>query len=394
MDANRWPVDIDVTIPAEAPARRRWLRPRLPAWLTRRRAAAIAAVLVLLAVLAPGVFIGVECFRTGGRASPSPEVPAAAADVKGYARSESATYLTLPAWYVVYSADAYAAFIREHPPSRFPYFRSIGQYWSAYRHVCRVTKRAYPFEAGTHLGLGVTGVGFSVEQALRGAYEATLGRLTEWVASHDTEEDAFAYLTAQAYGAFRHTTPWYEFPFGRTLAALWRTTRLRGPHPVRKWERKLVLSAEYGLKGLFALVVRTGARAVGDPADRRVHAHIESAPDAIFADSTVSRVKALSPRSYIVSLPPDEAFTVTTMRLVARGVRFLDIAGNDEMLVTAIVPGGFRDAPVHGTLVFDAPLLEDASRRRVALKLPVRDLHAILPALERRGARIEHLYDY
>lgn len=407
------PADPIVTVRVEP--RRRWLRLRLPrlrlpklrppglrlprlrlpGWISRGRAAAVAGALLLLVLLAPVAFVGVECVGLGVEASrPSPAIADVASGVKDYFRSEASTYLALPEWYVVYSADAYAAVLRDRAPSQFPYFRAIGQYWDAYRHVCRTTKRAYPFDARAHLWLGVVGMSFSVEHAVKGVYESTVGRAVEWIASHETEEDAFAYRTAQAYGSFRHTTPWYEFPFGRTLAAFWRSTSLWGPQPVRKWERKLVLTAEYGLKGVFALVVRNGARLVADPADRRVHARIESVPDAIFADSNVRRVKALARRSYIVSLPRHEAFTVTSMRLVARGVRFLDVAGNDEILVSAIAPRGFRDAPVHGELVFAAPLLEDAARRRVALKVPVGALHEILPALERRGARIEHVYEY
>jgi hypothetical protein len=32
--------------------------------------------------------------------------------------------------------------------------------------------------------------------------------------------------------------------------------------------------------------------------------------------------------------------------------------------------------------------------RRIALKVPVRALHQIVPALEKMGATIEHIYDY
>lgn len=386
------PADPLVTVRVEAG--RRWPRPRLPAWVTRRRALLAAAGLVLLVVLTPGAFIGVACYGRGRAAEPPPDVRDAAAGIEHYFRSEASTYLTLPEWHIIYAADAYAAVLRDRRPSQFPYFRAIGQYWSAYRHACGVTKRAYPFEAGTHLMLGVLGLSFSVEHAVKGVYEKTAGRAVEWVASRDTQEDAFAYEAAQAYGSFLHTTPWYDFPFGRTLVALWRSTDLWGPHPLRKWERKLVLSAEYGLKGVYARVIRLGTKAVPGSADLTIHARIAGASDAIFADTRIRKVKALARRSYIVNVPRYEAFTEIARRLTTRGVRFLDIAGNDEILLTAVVPRGFRDAPVHGALVFGAPLLEDDTRRRVALKVPVRALHEILPALERRGARIEHLYDY
>lgn len=370
-------------------------RLRLPRLITARRAAALAVGILLLLVVAPAGFVALHCASFDGAASTvSRSVPAAAAGVPGYLRSEASTYLALPEWYVVYTADAQAAWLREGAPSRFPHVRAIAQYWGAYRVACGKTKRAYPFDARAHLRLAVVGVSFTVEHAVKGLYEGTIGRAVEWAASDDTDADAFARRTAHAYAEHLHRGRWYGFPFGRTLAALWRGTGFWGPHPLRTWERKLVLTAEYGLKGAGALVARTGARVLGPPDEPRVHARVEGVTDAIFRDRNVRGVKALGRRSYVLSLPHGEAFTRATMRLVARRARFVDIAGNDAIVVSAVVPGAFRDAPVHGNLVFSAPLLDDAARRRVALEVPVRALHEILPALQRRGARIEHLYPY
>lgn len=74
-----------------------------------------------------------------------------------------------------------------HLPSGFPYFRAIEQYWST---------------------------SFTVEYALKGAYENTVGRLTEWIGGHaPTGEDRYAARVAHDYGAFVQDRPFYEFPF-------------------------------------------------------------------------------------------------------------------------------------------------------------------------------------
>ena len=94
---------------------------------------------------------------------------------------------------------------------------------------------------------------------MKAAYETTVGRLTELVAAHHTDEDRFAASTATAYGAFMQTVPWYEFPFGSTVRALWRETGWWGPGPVRKWERKLALKIEIdelGAPGLAGATVK------------------------------------------------------------------------------------------------------------------------------------------
>lgn len=360
-----------------------------------KRAAAIAGVLVLLVVSIPTLFIGLECFSTGPRATGhAQDVQNVTADVKGYSREESPTYLTLPEWYIVYSTEEYASFIGKNPPSRFPYLGSMRQYWTSYARMCGITKGAYPFDPGVHLMLGVIGLSFSIENAVKGLYESTLGRVTEWIASHDTEEDAFASRTAQEYGTFMHTVPWYEFPFASKLAALWRETGLWGPHPLRKWERKLALSAEYGVKGAYGWIIRHATGAVYGSADLTIHVWIDNAPGAIFADSRIRKVKETSPRAYIVVMPRYEEFTEIVTTLARRGVRFLDIAGNDEILLTAIAPRAWEYGPKEGKVVFGEGLLTDPGLKRIAVKAPVRSLHAILADLESRGAKVEHLYDY
>src|SRR5688572_12209807 len=61
-----------------------------------------------------------------GSATTDEQVRQVTDDIPGYARAEDQTYLTFPEWYIVYSADEYADFISENPPSHFPHFRAIG----------------------------------------------------------------------------------------------------------------------------------------------------------------------------------------------------------------------------------------------------------------------------
>jgi hypothetical protein len=93
-------------------------------------------------------------------------------------------------------------------------------------------------------------------------------------------------------------------------------------------------------------------------------------------------------------MPRYEAFTTRSLMLIAHGVRFVDVAGNDEMLVTAIVPSSLSGDEIGISLIFKEPLLTDHTRTRIAIKAPVRSLHAIVTQLQSRGATIEHLYDY
>lgn len=130
--------------------------------------------------------------------------------------------------------------------------------------ICAVTKREFPFNAGAHVMLAVIGTSFTVENGLKGLYETTIGRLSEWTGTTNTPEDAFAQRVALEYGRFMHTVPWYEFPFAARLKTLWKETPTRGPHFVRKWERRFALTAEYGAKAAYGWVICAGERPARD----------------------------------------------------------------------------------------------------------------------------------
>jgi hypothetical protein len=366
---------------------------RLLRLLKRLALAALAAV--LLSALASALFIGVNCYSgaTGGTHALPDDVARASSGIAGYRREEASTYLTLPEWYIVYNSEEYARFIAARPPSAFPYVGSIRQYWRYYGAVCGATKGVYPFSTANHVMLAVIGSSFSIEYAIKALYENTIGRAAEWLGGRETPEDAYAHATAVEYGAFMHTVPWYEFPFRQKLAGLWRTTPAFGPGLIRKWERRLALSAEYGSKALYGWLIGMGSQAAYGDENLRIHAWIENAPSDLFDDDTLRKVKDVGANSFIVTMPRYEAFTVQALVLIRRDVQFLDIAGNDEILITAIVPAAFAADRAVGAILVE-PLLTDEASRRIALRVPVRSLHSVVLGLEEGGATIEHLYDY
>lgn len=362
-------------------------------WL--KRTALVVVLLLVFATGAPVTFIGVKCYQPGVVEPPrADDVRRLADGIPGYVRGKARTYLTLPEWYIVYSTEEYADFIRSNPPSTFPYFGAVRQYWQYYAAMCRETRGVYPFDPGVHLRLGMIGVGYTAENVVKGVYEGLFGRLSELISRELSQEDAFAARTAAEYGAFMHAMPSYDFPFGRRLGGLWRETSLWGPAPVRKWERKFALSAEYGVKAAYAWTMRmaTGAAHAGEHPGS--HARVAAAADTIFADPRIQKVRDLGGGSYVVVVPRHDAFTDVAVRLTRQGARFVDIAGNDRIVVSALAPRAWRLPSSSGAVIFQQSLLTDHTMTRVVVSSPVRSLHEVLPALERRGARLEHVYSY
>ncbi len=358
-----------------------------------------AGIFILLCtILIPLLGVAAECRPFGGVGpeQAASKIEPITAGLKGYARPEDQTYLTLPEWYIVYSADEYAAFVADNPPSRFPYFGAIGQYWRSYYDVCAVTRDKYPFNSGYHLTLAVIGSSFTLENILKGLYENTVGRATEWLSSGElSEEDAYARGVAREYGDFIHTIPWYEFPFAEKFKRLWRETGLWGANPVRKWERKMALSLEYGGKAIYAWLIKQGAQTAYGPEDLEIQAWVEGLSAELLQRQPRLRViKAIDERSAIIALPRYEAFTQIVPELAGQGLHFVELAGNDEILLTIIAPEAWKYNLPQGEFLFAMPILTQPKFKRVAVKAPVSALDAILTDLAGHGVKIEHLYDY
>jgi FAD/FMN-containing dehydrogenase len=325
-------------------------------------------------------------------------VRAALAAHPGYRRSEDQTYLTLPEWMIVFSADEQAAFLRAGRPSGFPWFRSIGQFWGAYRAVLDETSGRYPFHWGYNTMIGVIGASYTAEYALKGLYEATLGRAAEWASGGapgalDTAADRFVAEGAADYGAFLHHTPWYDYPFGARLEALWAADF--GGDGVRGAERRLAGSAELIAKAGWGWAIgRATAAGYEEPILETV-AWTRPFPDALLPpDAGVRVLDSPSPGARLLAIPRYEPFTGAVVALAGAGVRFVEIAGNDEILLTVVAPRAWQDAGGRGRVVHEWPFLTRPEEKRVALSLPVARLHEVIPSLEREGLRIDHVFDY
>ncbi len=307
-------------------------------------------------------------------------------------------YYSYPEWYIVWSYEARAQYLPTNLPSGFPYFASIGQYWRSYCFICGLTQSRHQFNFGDHLSSFVLGGSFALEYSIRGAYEQTIGRLSEWTSSHElVEEDAYAARVAREYADFVYIRPFYEFHFAHALKEFWKETPLWGKHPIRKWERKFILSMDYGLEALYAWVLEKASHLTYGVESADTYTWIENAPETLFQEfPRIKAVKEVSSHSYVVAIPRYQEFTDLAMKLAKHDVHFAEIAGNGEIMLTIVAPKKWSyDLPAtDGTLLFTENFLTQPGLERIALECPVRSLHAVLNNLASRGAQIEHIYDY
>ena len=312
-------------------------------------------------------------------------------------RGPEQTFLTFPEWYLVHSPAEYASYLQEaEHPSRFPLFAHVGQFWQGYAAVIHETK-AYPFNAGYHLRVSVIGASTTVEYGMKGLYEHTVGRLTEATCTGHglTPEERFAAKVAQDYVDFIRVEPWYEYSFLRALKKLWAETEFFGPNLARKWERKLILSAEYLVKAQYATLIKLGTKAAYGDADADMLVVAENVTAAALAgESKVKVLKTFDDGSALLSLPRYEEFREAVLRLTGRGVAFREIAGNGQILLTCVVPSQLRFEPAGGRVLFARPILTEPARKRIGIAAEVSSLHRVLRQLADADVEVEHIYDY
>lgn len=296
------------------------------------------------------------------------------------------SYLTYPEWSIVHAYEDFAGVTRDRGESGFHYLESITNYWTS---LCRLSALASAKGAVTtdvRTMLYVIGISFTGEMGVKGLYEKTIGRFTQWVRGPAlTPEDRFALKVAEDYAAFLRQTPWYEFPFGATLAQFWKETSWPTPSWVRSIERRISLSLEYGIKSGYAWMIAQGAAL--SPAKPTIRSIVQDG-------GAIDGMEVLERRadgSIVVETPRYRAFTKILLALVEQKRGIVEVAGNSEIFVTVLA----RDAaPLGQTPLLAVPLQAQPGWTRYGLSIHLENLPAFIQTLQQSGGRFEHAYDY
>jgi hypothetical protein len=351
-----------------------------------------------------GLALALLCLGTPTAFSQTLATPVAAP--AEHRRTPDQTFLTFPEWYLVHSPAEYAAYLGEgKAPSGFPLWSHIGQFWQSYRAVVRELE-PYPFNGGYHLMVMVIGLSTTVEYGLKGLYEHTVGRLAEATRSGGENpndrvpEEKFAAAFAQKYVDFIRIDPWYLFDFGAQYKSLWQLELpTRGPNLIRRWERRLVLSAELLAKEAYAWLIQLGTQAVYDAPKPVTSVLITKAPlaDAAAPAGCTGAPQSAVAGGVLTTLPRYEAFTACSRWVAAQGIGFTEIAGNrGDIVVSLLVPEPWAGVAVASRTLFTQPILTRPGTQRVVLATQVAQLAALLTQTEAQhgAAAIEHVYDY
>jgi hypothetical protein len=314
------------------------------------------------------------------------------AEIPGYQRPWQATFLAYPEQAAVHAARDYAGFLAKDQPSGFPYWSYIGGYWQGHAAILRASS-AKKFNYDDQLMPLVTGTGYTIGYALQWAYENTVGRITEAAAGKRTAADIYQARAAADDAGFLARSSWYQFPYAEKRAELFAVQPSPGDGTVRNSERKLVFGFADTLKQGSAYVTAV-LTAPSDPALLDIHVWAKGP----VGEATREEADTLLERDFgadgtIFITRRGQPFTDMIPRLLDKGVSFVEIGGNDEIMLTVL--SAAEVAPPEGArLLFSQPIPVDPATRRTGLVVAVRKLHLVLPALTKAGARLEHVCDY
>lgn len=314
-------------------------------------------------------------------------------EIPGYQRPEESTFLTYPEWAIVYAAREYAGYVKDNAPSGFPYWSYIGRFWQDYAMVIRASS-AYPFNWQSHQMLAVIGTSHTIEHAIQWGYENTVGRITEAIGGHRTAADVYQAKVAAEYAAFLDQVPWYQFPYAEKRAGLFAVDPAVGDGAVRPSERKLAFGLAGTIKQSYADLIKQALAATSDPPLLDIHVWAKGpVSEATRGEPDTLLERDLGGDGAVFVTKRYQVFTDMIPRLIEKGVSFVEIGGNDEIMATVLsndpvaVPEGSRE-------LFAYPLPAEPGSRRTGLIVAVRKLHTAIPALIKSGARLEHVYDY
>ncbi len=337
-------------------------------------------VIVVVALLAPVGYTEIAC---RGKPLPASAAVSLLPDAS-YHRAESATYLTYPEWHVVNAYDEYAKVLETGDPHHFRFLPAVIDFWTS---LCTLTEQANAHGGGdfnTKLMVYTVGSSFTFEFIMKAAYEETVGRVATLLRGPYRDNlDEISSTMARDYAGFLQQVPWYEYDFSTDREIL----RDRSQKSIRDIERRMALGAEFGVKAAYAKLIAKGVDATGK-ADLTIR--------SVVSGIGYSQLNAIEGVNVILSTdagtqietPRYRAFTDIVKVISEQGGSIVEIAGNDDILVSVL------SSNKQSRAAFVTFPRQGYSDYRHLVNLQVNRLSDYIRASAESEEQLEHIFDY
>jgi hypothetical protein len=170
---------------------------------------------------------------------------------------------------------------------------------------------------------------------------------------------------------------------------------MTGPNMIRKWERRFALTTEYGIKTVYAQLIRLATKSIYETPLLVTAMVVVPAPEADPKLPELNVLKTLPDGAALMTVPRYEAFMVYAQALAAKGINFSEIAGNRSIMLVSLI-GDAAWQPTQGIekVLLEQPILTQPGRKRIVATAKVPQLAAALREWSAAGVQVEHLFDY
>ena len=342
-------------------------------------------VIVILLLLSPVAYVETFC-----HADPEPDTYRPLISEPEFRRQEANTYLTYPEWHIVYAYDGLAETLKTGDEYGFGYISSVKEFWVADCALTRIADRHGGADSQTRMMIATIGVSFMLEMGLKAAYEETVGRVFAlWRGSEKTQQDIVARDMAIDYAAFLRQTPWYKYPFQPWIDRLWAAPM---EEPLRGWERRLALGGEWRAKIAYAGMIAGAVAATGE-AKLTIRSVVSGLPAATLSEIPDVAVISDSTDGVLIETPRYDRFTHILAEIVRAGGTIVEIAGNDEIMVSLTMPSGAAQNDLPGEVITRLPRA-GFDGDRLLLSVKIADLSLLLRDRQIADPGLEHICDF
>lgn len=343
-------------------------------------------IVLLIPLVAPIAYVELACT---GEATGAPYQPLIT-DPQ-FQRREANSYLTYPEWHIVYAYEGLAEVLKTGDEHQFDYLSSIAGFWKASCALNQIANAHGGADQNTRQTNHVIGASFTLEMGMKALYEETKGRFFAWTrGAEKSPQDMVSAAMADDYAKFLYQTPWYKYDFASARAKLWDAPLTM---PMRGWERRLALGGEWSAKIAYAGLIADAVSATG-VAKLEIRSVVSGLDKAALQAILGVQIVREFDGKFEINTPRYAAFTEILKAIAEQGGTINEIAGNDEIMITATVAGDTMvQLPDGVALIAEVPR-DGFAGTRLILSIPMVKLGDTIRTLQSGPLQLEHIYDY
>jgi hypothetical protein len=162
---------------------------------------------------------------------------------------------------------------------------------------------------------------------------------------------------------------------------------------LRGWERRLALGGEWKAKAAYAAVIANAVAATG-AAKLEIRSVVSGLSEAqLLAIKDVQIIGAV-PQGFVINTPRYRAFTKILQQIANHGGAIVEIAGNDDVLITVTMADGEDTSAMPGAKVLAVINRDGFGGKRALLNVRVSEVNKLFLTLAAGPLYLEHVYDY